>query len=51
MKEKPQKKPSSRWRELLATLISMILIAQIALTWRQVEVQWSKDQTAVIIKR
>jgi hypothetical protein len=42
----------SRWKELLAALISIaIMIAQIALTSRYLVVQWSKEQTEVIIER
>jgi uncharacterized protein YpmS len=50
-RKRQNKRRVSRWRKLLAALISVaILIAPCALIVR-LEVQWSKDQTAVIIKR
>jgi len=44
----PPYKSSSRGRELLVTLISvLILIAQLALTAHYIEIQWSKDHLVV----
>jgi uncharacterized protein YpmS len=49
MRRKRLKKPLvSWWRKLLAVLISIVIL--ISFGFRRLEVQWSKDQTAVIIK-